>query len=370
MKKQLLIAAFCLAALNANAQTAWPTTETIAKQAYLVDVNTGAVLLDKNGEQRMPTSSMSKIMTAYATYEALKSGQITMDTAFPVSERAWRMQGSKMFVAVGDSVKVGELIQGVIVQSGNDACVVLAEGIAGSEEVFARKITELAKKLGAKDTNFTNATGWPDPNHYSTPQDLALLATHLINDYPQHYHYDSQIDYTYNNIKQGNRNPLLYNTQGADGIKTGHTDVGGYGLIGSVKRDGRRLILVVNGLGSMQERADESHRLIEWGFSQFRDVTVAQAGVALDALPVWYGEGEKVNVTVTEDVAMTLPYGTEPTAKITAQTPLAAPVHKGQEVGILTVSVTGQADRTFKLVATDDVAALGFFGRLEKNLGM
>lgn len=348
----------------------WPLVQTAAKQAYLVDATTGAVLFDKNGGTAMPTSSMSKIMTAYLVFDAIKSGQLRMDQSLPVSEKAWRMEGSKMFVQIGTTVPVSELIQGVIVQSGNDACVVLAEAVAGSEDVFARRATEKAKELGAANTNFANATGLPNPTHYSTPRDLALLSWRLMNDFPEHFHYYSQKEYTYNNIKQGNRNPLLYSMNGADGMKTGHTEAGGYGLIGTAQRDGRRLIVVINGTDSMQARADESRRLLEWGYSQFRIVKVATPTQVLDSLPVWYGTSEKVDVAVAQPIALTLPYGISATAKLKSETPLAAPITKGQKVGDVIVSVPGQPDKAYPAIAASDVPALGFWGRVQKKLGL
>ena len=369
----VLVLGFTLAASAGLAQSApqagWPTIDTPAKQAYVIDVNTGAVLLNKAGREHMPTSSMSKVMTAYLVFDAIKNGQLSLEQTLPVSELAWRTQGSKTFVHVGDQVKVEDLVRGMIIQSGNDACIVLAEGVAGGEESFARKMTERAKELGLTDSNFVNATGLPDPNHYSTPADLAHLAQRLMTDFPERYHYYSEKDFTYNNIKQGNRNPLLYNMPGADGVKTGHTDIAGFGLIGSAIRDGRRLILVVNGLNSMQQRADESHRLLEWGFAQFHNVPLAKAGVALDSLPVHDGVADSVTVVAPTDIAMTLPYGvTAPTAKIVAQTPLVAPIAKGQEIAQLIVSRPGQDDQIYKLQAGAEVPKLSFFGRIKARL--
>ena len=361
---------FALTAAAPALADGWPTVETAARQAYMIDANTGTVLFDKDGETHMPTSSMSKIMTAYLVFEAIQNGQLSLEQTVPVSERAWRMQGSKMFVHVGDQVKVEDLIRGMIIQSGNDACVVLAEAVAGSEESFARKMTERAKELGLTDSHFANATGWPDPDHYSTPKDLTTLAQRLMKDFPQYYHYYSEKDFDYGGINQGNRNPLLYTMNGADGVKTGHTDIAGYGLIGSAQRDGRRLIMVINGTDSMQARADESRKILEWGFSQFHDVNVAEAGKIVDKLPVWYGEAADVDVVSPETVQMTLPYGTNATAKITGQTPVAAPISKGQEIAQLVISVPGQPDKSYKLVAANDVPKLGFWGRIGRKLGM
>lgn len=369
-KRVALIFSFIALSPAAALAQAWPTIDTPAKEAYVIDESSGTVLFEKNAQERMPTSSMSKIMTAYLTFEAIKNGQLGMTQQLPVSERAWKMQGSKMFIPVGGQVAVEDLIRGMIIQSGNDACVALAEAVAGSEEVFARRMTEKAKEMGLANTNFANATGWPDPNHYSTAEDLAKLAMRLTEDFPEHYHYYSEKDFTYNGIKQGNRNPLLYNTNGADGMKTGHTDIAGYGLIGSAKRDGRRVILVVNGLNSMQQRADESRRLMEWAFSQFRTINIVDKGMMLDELPVWEGMAEKVGIVADHTVKFTLPYGVTPSAKIVAETPLAAPIAKGQKVANLVISVPGKEPVTYPLLAAADVPALGFWGRIEKKLGL
>ena len=241
------------------------TMETQAEEAFLVDFQTGAVLLDKNADVRMPPSSMSKMMTAYMVFERLKDGRLSLDDELPVSEKAWRKGGSKMFVEVGDQVRVEDLLRGVIVQSGNDACIVLAEGLAGSEEAFAEQMTAKGREIGLTGSNFTNATGWPDENHYVTARDLATLAERIIVDHPEYYHYYSEKEFTWNDIRQGNRNPLLYRNVGADGLKTGHTEAAGYGLTASAMQNGRRLLLVVNGLPSVRPSsfgsASSSHSL-------------------------------------------------------------------------------------------------------------
>jgi serine-type D-Ala-D-Ala carboxypeptidase (penicillin-binding protein 5/6) len=244
-----ILFALLLFAAPAMAQVA--PMETVAREAYIIDAETGQVLFEKNADQKMPTSSMSKTMTMYMVFEALKNGKLTLDQELPVSETAWRMQGSKMFVPLGQMVKVEDLIRGVIVQSGNDATIVLAEGLAGSEGEFAAAMNRKAKELGMINSNFMNASGWPDENHYSTCHDLAILAIALIRDFPDYYKYYAEKEFTYNNIKQGNRNPLLYKNIGADGIKTGHTESAGYGLMASGVRDGRRVVMVLNGMASM-----------------------------------------------------------------------------------------------------------------------
>lgn len=253
MRKTVILAVM-MAMLAAYPAKAEPMT-TIATQAIIVDASTGTILLDKGANDRMPTSSMSKTMTIYMVFDALKEGRLKLDDEFLVSEKAWRMEGSEMFIKVGDKVKIEDLIRGVVVQSGNDAAVALAEGLAGSEEAFAEAMNARAKDLGMTGSHFVNASGWPHPDHYSTPRDLALLAYRIIHDFPEYYHYFSEKEFTYNNIRQQNRDPLLGKLPGADGLKTGHTEVAGYGLIGSAKRGDRRLILVVNGLKSQQDCA-------------------------------------------------------------------------------------------------------------------
>src|ERR1700726_576545 len=239
--------------------------ETQAAHAFVIEAETGTVLLDKAADERMPPASMSKIMTAYVVFDMLKQGRAKLDDELPVSERPWRLQGSKMFVPIGGRISIDDLLKGVIIQSGNDACLVLAEGLAGSEEAFAALMNEKAQQIGLKDSHFTDVSGLPDPNHWMTARDLATLAIRTIKDFPEYYHYYSEIDYEFNNIKQGNRNPLLYKNAGADGLKTGHTTEAGYSLTASVARNDRRIVLVLNGLPTMKARAKERKCLIEWG---------------------------------------------------------------------------------------------------------
>lgn len=358
-----------LTAVLAAAATILParaaSIDTIARQAILIDMGTNTVLFEKNADQRMPPSSMSKIMTMYMVFDAIKKGRLTLDNTLQVSERAWRMQGSKMFVELHNAIKVDDLVKGVIVQSGNDACIVLAEGLAGSEEAFAEQANTKARELGLTNTTITNATGWPDPNHLMTARDLAILAQRLIADFPEYYHYYSIREYTYHGIKQGNRNPLLYRNMGVDGMKTGHTEVAGYGLTASALRDGRRLVLVVNGLPNMQARADESARLIEWGFREFNTYSLFKAGDTIDQVPVWLGEQETVPVTVAEDLNQTMARIDRPNMKVSLVTnaPVAAPVVKGAPVGKLVITAPGAPTREVPVVAAADVERLGFFGR-------
>lgn len=359
------VLAAALAAVGGVLPARAATIETIAKQAILLDMTTHTVLFEKNADQRMPPSSMSKVMTMYMVFEALKSGRMSLEHTLPVSERAWRMQGSKMFVELHNMIKIDDLIKGVIVQSGNDACIVLAEGLAGSEPAFAELMNKKAKEIGLTNSNLTNATGWPDPNHYMTARDLSVLAERLIKDFPEYYHYYAIRDFQYHGIKQGNRNPLLYRGIGADGLKTGHTDAAGYGLTGSAEREGRRLILVVNGLPSMQARADESARLIEWGFREFNTYALFKAGEAIEQVPVWLGAQEKVPVTVPTDLKVTMARTDRPNMKVTlvSNAPVQAPIRKGDPVGKVVITAPGAPAKEVPVVAAEDVERLGFFGR-------
>jgi D-alanyl-D-alanine carboxypeptidase (penicillin-binding protein 5/6) len=364
MSKIHFIIALILLVMPSYVRAAGPI-ETSAKHAIVLDYETGAVLLDKEANSRMPTSSMSKVITIAVVLDALKAGHIKLDDTYMVSEKAWRKGGSKMFVEVDKRVKVEDLIRGVIIQSGNDATIVLAEGLAGTEEAFAELLNKKARELGMDDSNFRNASGWPDPNHYSTASDLSKLAAALIRDYPQYYGYYSEKEFTYNDITQANRNPLLYRNIGADGIKTGHTDAGGYGLIGSGVRDGRRVIVVVNGLGSAKARASESAKLLEWGLQSFTNKTLFEAGVEVENADVVLGKDKTVPLTLAEPLRLTLP-------KITADDwgmrvhyngPLTAPITKGQEIGKLEIDIPGFYKVMRPLYAGADVEELGFFSK-------
>lgn len=337
--------------------------ETSAKQAIVIDYETGQHLLSKNHDQHMPTSSMSKVMTMYMVFDAIKNGDIDMDTKFRVSEKAWSKGGSKMFVELNKEIKVKDLALGVVVQSGNDATIVLAEGIAGSEEKFAQKMTEKAMEIGMENSNFENASGWPDPNHYSTAEDLTIMTRAMIEGFPEYYKMFSQKEYTYNNIKQQNRNPLLYRNVGADGLKTGHTEVGGYGLIGTATSDGRRVVMVVNGLESEKARADESTRLITWALNRFINIDAVKGGVAIDQAPITMGKKATVAIGVKDDIKVTVPKieKNNVALEMTYKSPLIAPIKVGQEIGTLTVNIPDMENISYPLYAMDDVEEVGFF---------
>ncbi len=341
--------------------------DTLAKNAYIVDFETGQILLEKDGDERMPTSSMSKTMTMYLVFEGLKSGKLTLDQELPVSEKAWSTQGSKMFVPINAMVKVEDLIRGVIVQSGNDATVVLAEGMAGNEGEFAAALNAKAKELGMMNSNFVNASGWPDPDHYSTCHDLTILAKALIQNFPEQYKYYAEKDFTYNNIKQGNRNPLLYVNIGADGIKTGHAEEAGYGLMGSAVRDGRRVIMVLNGMASMEERAAESTRLMEWALATFANKNILHAGMKVAEAPVVMGMERSVPLIVEQDLKVTVPKMNTAggaTANAVFKGPIEAPITKGQQVGVVRVTVPNMDPMELPIVAAKDIPRKGFFPAL------
>jgi len=355
--------AILLMTIPAQAADVAEAGSTIAKQAIMIDFDTGTVMFEKAADEQMPTSSMSKVMSMYVIFDALKTGKLTLDTMLPVSEKAWRMEGSKMFVEVGKQVKVSDLVQGVIVQSGNDATVVLAEGLSGSEGAFAEALNAKAKEIGMEHSHFMNASGWPDPEHYSTARDLATLAIHTIRDFPEFYAYYKETEFTFNNIKQPNRNPLLYRNVGADGIKTGHTEAGGYGLMASAVQGDRRVILVVNGLPDDKARADESTRLMEWGLKAFVNVDLFKTGDTVDQAPVIMGEADHVPLTVEKGLKVTVPYAIKNDLKVQVQydAPLQAPVKQGQQVGVLRIEVPRASTIEVPVVAAADVKPLGFF---------
>lgn len=346
------------------ADTPLGPVDTTARWAYIQDFTTGASLLEKAADDQMPPSSMTKLMTIYIVYERLKQGRMKLDDQLPVTEKAWRMGGSKMFVQVGTTVPVEDLIRGVIVDSGNDACIVFAEAIAGSEEQFAELMNDTAKKLGLTNSHYVNSTGWPDPQQYMSCRDIATLAGHIIRDFPQYYHYDSEKTFKYNNIEQGNRNPLVQKGT-ADGLKTGHTEAGGYGVVASTKRGDRRVNLVLNGMGTMRERSEESERLMDWAFANFEDVTLFAAGDVVDQAPVWLGASPTVPLVGGRDLTVTMPRNWRKNAKvqISYDAPIRAPVAKGATLGKLTVGGEGVPSMDVPLLAGADVPKLSLPGR-------
>ena len=346
------------------ADTPLGPVDTAAKWAYIQDFDTGATLLEKQADEEVPPSSMTKLMTMYLVYDQLKQGRLKLEDELPVTEKAWRMQGSKMFVQVGSTVKVEDLVRGVIVQSGNDAAIVLAEAIGGSEEQFVEKMNAKAKQLGLTHSYFKNCTGWPDPEQHMSVRDIATLSGAIIREFPDYYHYDSEKTFRYNGIEQGNRNPMVQKGT-ADGLKTGHTEAGGYGLVASSKRNGRRVILVLNGMNSMRERAEESERLMDWAFFNFEDVTLFSAGDTIEQVPVWLGTDHSVPLVTGRDVVVTMPrnWRQKAAVKVGYNAPLNAPIAKGDVLGKLTVTGEGVPHLDLPLMAGADVPKLGLPGR-------
>ncbi len=345
--------------------------ETSARQTIVVDDSTHTVLFEKNADEPMPPSSMSKLMTVYVVFKKLKEGSLKLTDTLPVSEKAWKTQGSKTFVELGARITVENLLQGIIVQSGNDACVVVAEGLAGSEASFAEQMNDMAKQLGLTHSHFANATGLPDDTHRMSARDLAVLSQHIIHDFPEYYHYFSEKEFVYHGIKQGNRNLLLYKDTGVDGLKTGHTDAGGFGIAVTAKdKTGRRILVVVNGLGSEKERAEEAERLLAYGFRDFNALTILHKGEVLDYADVWFGTKPKVALTVENDVAVTLPKAGRDKAKFTLSyvSPAPAPVRQGEHIADLRVDMPGMQSHMVPLVAAETVREAGAFQRIGKTL--
>lgn len=340
--------------------------DTIARNVVLIDFETGATLINKGGDERMPPASMSKLMTMYVVFEHIKNGRIRLDQMMQVSDAAFRMGGSRMFLDRASSVSVDDLSRGVIIQSGNDACVTLAEGISGSERAFVEVMQNMAREIGLTSSTFRNATGWPDPEHRMTPRDLATLARRVILDHPDSYRLYGERSFRWNNITQENRNPLLGRVNGADGLKTGHTEEAGYCLTASVKRGDRRLILVVGGLQTQRARAEESERLIEWGFREFDNVVLFRAADTIDQVPVYLGDRATVPLVGGREVVATVPRGWRETlqAKVRFDAPVPAPVVKGQELGRIEVSGRGVPPMTLPLYAGADVERLGVVARI------
>jgi len=345
--------------------------ESIAKQAILLDTTTGAVLFNKDADVLMPPSSMSKMMTIYMLFDRLKDGSLSLDDTFTVSVNAWRKGGAKsgsstMFLLPGKKVRVEDLIRGIIVQSGNDACIVVAEGLASSEEAFADEMTARARELGLKNSVFKNATGWPNPEHLTTARDLATLAQRTIEDFPEFYHYYKETEFTYNGIPQINRNPLLYRDIEADGLKTGHTQDAGYGLTASATKGDRRLILVVNGLASKKERSREPDRLLSWGLREFNNFKLFSAGDVVTKAKVWLGKEADISLIIEKDMLITLSRKARRKMKVAVQfdNPIPAPITKGQQVAKLLVTAPGLETIEVPLIASGAVERLGLFGRL------
>ncbi len=340
--------------------------ETQGSTALVVDHATGATLYAKNADQPLPPASMSKLMTLFMLFEALRDGKVTPDTEFIVSREAQAMGGSRMFVEAGTKVRVEDLIRGIIIQSGNDACVVVAEGLWGTEPAFAAAMTKRAHELGMNETTLKNASGWPEPGHVMSAEDLVILSRHIIDDFPEYYAIFSEQEFTYGGITQHNRNPLLALGLGADGLKTGHTQEAGYGLTGSAVKDGQRVVFVVSGLSSINERAAESAAIVKWAFGAFETVRFFDKGATVAEADVWIGAAPKVPMVAAQPIQMLAPQGAARslTARVVYDGPVEAPITAGQPLGALIVEGPEIAPARFDLVAGSDVPRGGLRVRL------
>lgn len=343
-----------------------PPPPTVAANAWLlIDHRTGQTLVSHNADERIEPASLTKLMTAYLSFQALKAGTIALDDEVQVSEKAWRMSGSRMFIEPNRPVTVEQLIHGMIVQSGNDACVALAERIAGSEEAFVHMMNREAERLGMTNTSFANSHGLPDPKLYTTATDLSLLATALIREFPEFYRLYSMREYTYNDITQPNRNRLLWLDSTVDGMKTGYTRAAGYCLVSSATRGPRRLISIVLGAESEATRAQESLKLLNYGFQFFDTLRLYQADQEVSTFRVWKGKTDEVPVGFMEDFVMSMPKGQvdQIDAKLESSQPVLAPISRGQKVGTLTLVAEGEEIGRFPVVALADIEQAGFFKR-------
>lgn len=349
--------------------------ETQARNAILMDYDTGQYLYVKDHEKMVPPASMSKLMTVNMIFEKLKDGSLSLDDTFTVSERAWKLGGaasggSTMFLKIGEKVRVEDILKGILIQSGNDACIVAAENLAGSEDDFAEMMNKRARELGLNNSSFANSTGLPHPDQKMSVEDLAKLARHIIKEFPEFYHIFSEKYYTHNNITQGNRNPLLYSMPNADGLKTGHTEEAGFCLTASAKKGERRLIEVMTGMNSNKERSEEAERLMEWGFREFNNYNLLNKGQEIADIPVVFGNEKEVRLVVPETVKRTLKKSQAPKIKMTAvyDKPVKAPVAAGDKLGEVRIELDGQEMENLPLVADRNVEKLGFFGRIGQNL--
>ncbi len=347
---------------------------TVSDYAHIIDFDSNRLLLSKNADSPMKPASMAKIMTLYIVFSRIAEGSLSLQDEFLVSEKAWKMGGSRSFLDVSTRVSIEELINGVAVQSGNDAAVVIAEGISGSEEAFSDEMNRFAKLLGMNNTNFTNSTGWPDDNLTTTARDLSLLTAALIRDfpsetYPSLYPVFAKTDYTYNNIKQGNRNPLINRSLGADGLKTGHTKESGYGLVGSAERNGQRIIMVLNGMKSKKQRSLEANRLMDFMFREFRKYTFFEEGETVSTANIWLGKEAKIPLVLETELSRVLSRSERSSAKITINyhDPIQAPLAKGDEVGTLWLEVNGVREE-IPIIAGKNVEQLPALSRVTEAI--
>jgi serine-type D-Ala-D-Ala carboxypeptidase (penicillin-binding protein 5/6) len=343
--------------------------DTQASAAWVYDMTTQTVLMDKRADESVPPASMSKLMTINMLFEALRDGRVTMESTFAVSSAATAMEGSTMFLQESDRPTVSDLLHGMIINSGNDACVVVAEGLAGTEAAFAKQMTERGKAIGLTRSVFANASGWPDPNHRMSMRDLGIVAQRLIEEFPEYYPIFSQTEFNFENRAEANRfnrNPLLKLGIGADGLKTGHTSEAGYGLVGSAKQGNRRIVFAISGLASDTARAEEAERIVSWAFRQFAEKTVARAGVRVSEANVWLGSAATVGLVPVKDVRLLVPALVQDkiSAEVVYKSPLSAPIAAGAEIATLIIHVPDLPDARIPLVAEAAVTKGGFVNRV------
>jgi D-alanyl-D-alanine carboxypeptidase (penicillin-binding protein 5/6) len=343
--------------------------QTPAKQVYITDFETGKLLYEKDGETQMKPASMAKIMTVFIAFQRVADGSLRLDDEMTVSQKAWKKGGSRSFLEVGTKVTVKDLLHGIIIQSGNDAAIVLAEGLSGTEDAFADEMNRVAGSIGMSNTKFTNATGWPHPELTTTAKDLNILTTELLrrfpsDKFPELYPIFAKKEFTYNKIRQMNRNPLMYKSKGADGLKTGHTEESGYGLVGSAIRDDQRVVMVLNGMSSIRQRASESRRILDLMFREYKKYTFFEAGTAVDQANVWLGKAPRVDLVLDKPLTMVLSRDERRKINISVkwQDPVPAPIRAGDKIGTLTMT-SGDMIQKLDLRAGQSVNALGVFER-------
>ncbi|MDC3091218.1 D-alanyl-D-alanine carboxypeptidase [Rickettsiales bacterium] len=336
--------------------------DTKAKQAIIYDLETNTVIFEKNADDLMSPSSMSKLMTVYYTFKKLKEGEISLDDTFKVSKKAWKKGGSRMFVNPNSYVTIEDLLKGIIIQSGNDACITIAEGFSGTEENFANELNQLASEIGLENSNFTNSTGWPDPDHLMTARDIMKLSIRTIQDFPELYQLYSEKEFTYNKIRQVNRNPLLFNNKQTDGLKTGHTSLGGYGLSASAIKNNRRIMLVINGLESNSDRKKESKRLMDAAFFQFKNFKILDENDDIEKINVWGGVKGKLSVYTKNNLSITIPSLLQKKIKVLIQysSPIFAPVRKDDVVAKLVIKNGNDILKEFDLFAKEEIIKTNF----------
>ena len=353
------------------APTIIPAPPAIDASSYLVlDYSSGKMIVEENIDKRLPPASLTKIMTTYVVASELKEGNLSLEDEVLVSEKAWRTQGSRMFIEVGKRVTVDDLLHGVIIQSGNDASVALAEHISGTEGVFADLMNKHAEKLGMKNTHYTNSTGLPDENHYTTARDLAILSRAYISNFPEIYKRNSIKEFTFNKIKQHNRNKLLWRDSSVDGIKTGHTDAAGYCLVASAERDDMRLISVVMGTSGANARAKASQALLNYSFRFYESHKLYSAGETITSAPIWKADAKEINLGTDNDVHITVPRGQYEKLKPVVDIPadIIAPVNKGDKQGMLNINLNDEVLLTIPLLALDSVSEGGFLTRMKDEI--